>query len=227
MQQAASPMMLFARELRALLRAPYALIHIETHEEERALELIDRVATHEKRLLWDWSVTHGFGSEPNLPAESPNDALLKAFAQIESTTEHGIFVFKDTQSLLTDLITRRTLRELERHCALHGKTLIFISPTAFDFPEFAKELTRISMPLPDRDIIAREYDAVFSTDASSENSFQDLAREDLISGAMGLTRREAQRAFFRVHGQLLDARARNAKFDAQSAVLQEKQRMIG
>lgn len=230
MLQAASPTMLFARELRALLRAPYALIHLETHEEERALELIARVSAHEKRPLWDWSVTLGFGNEPNPPAQSPHDALLKAFSQIENTAEPGIFVFKDTQLLLTDLVVRRTLRELERHCALHGKTLLFISPTAMDFPEFARELTRISMPLPDRDIIAREYDVVFAPiTQNSENStnFQDIAREDLISGALGLTRREAQRAFSRVRNQLQDARARNTKFDAQSAVLQEKQRMIG
>ncbi len=233
MQQAASPMVLFARELRALLRAPYALIHLETHEEERALELIARIAAHEQRPLWDWSVTRGFGAEPE-PYQShpdPHAALQQAFTQIEATHEPGIFVFKDTQPLLDDLVLRRTLRELERNCARTGKTLIFISPTELNYPEFAKELTRISMPLPDREIIAREYDTIFASPLDpaedAPDPFQKLAREDLISGAMGLTQREVQRAFSRVRSQFLDALARNAKFDAQSAILQEKQRMIG
>ncbi|MBA2664433.1 MAG: AAA family ATPase [Bradymonadaceae bacterium] len=215
MQQAASPTVRFARELRALLRAPYALIHLETHEEERALELICQIGTREKRPVWDWSVTSGFGDEPA-------GDLDQAFAQIAATVECGIFVFKDANALLDNVVLRRRLRELESLCARTGKALIFLGPTALNYPEFAKELTRVVMPLPDRDIIGKQCLAVFEPE-----HFPEIDREDLVSGAMGLTQREAQRAFVRVRGQLEEARARNVALDVQASILQEKQRLIG
>ncbi len=44
----------FVRELRSLMRAPYALIHLETYEEERAGELIFMLANADGRPMWNW-----------------------------------------------------------------------------------------------------------------------------------------------------------------------------
>ena len=206
----------FVDELRALLRAPYTLIHIETHEEARAVDLVKRLAARDERPVWEWSITRGFGDD-----HSSGD-LMAALPEIESIDEAGIFVFKDAADLLEDPVTRRRLRETESHCASASKTLIFVGPTPIDHPEFAKDLTGLSLPLPDREIIRRQYEAVFPRD-----KFSDLPHESLIGGAMGLTQREAHRAFHRVRHQLLETRREGQPFDIEEAILHEKQRLVG
>ncbi|MFU8803894.1 MAG: AAA family ATPase [Bradymonadaceae bacterium] len=204
------------RELRSLLRAPYALIHIETHEEERAVDLIGRLVGRDDRPMWQWSATTGFGGEPS------DGNLWTALEQIESSEEKGVFMFKDIQPLLEDSLLRRRLREVEFHCARNGKTLIFVGPRAIDFDEFAKDLTRLSMPLPDREVIRLQYEAIFPVE-----HFADLPHDILIAGALGLTQREAHRAFHRVRHQLLEARSKKAEFDIEESILREKQRLVG
>ncbi len=211
-----SPHLRFMRELRALLRAPYAFLHIETHEEARAVDLVKRLAKRDSRPVWEWSVTRGFGG-----AHTDGD-FQKALAQVEEIDKEGIFIFKDAAHLLDDSLVRRHLRETETHCAKSSKTLVFVGPTPIRHPEFAKALTPLSLPLPDRGVISRQYDAVFPRD-----KFSGLPRESLIGGAMGLTQREAHRAFHRVRHQLLEARKDGEAFDAEEAILAEKQRLVG
>ncbi|MFB6352085.1 MAG: AAA family ATPase, partial [Bradymonadaceae bacterium] len=55
----------------------------------------------------------------------------------------------------------------------------------------------------------------------------DIDHDRLVTGALGLTAREAYRAFHRVRQQYHEALDRNALFDAEQAILSEKKRMIG
>ncbi len=206
----------FMRELRALLRAPYAFLHIETHEEARAVDLVKRLASRDNRPVWEWSITRGFGGE------SPTTDLRQALIQVEKIDEAGIFIFKDAADFLDDALMRRHLRETESHCAKTSKTLVFVGPTPIRHPEFAKDLTPLSLPLPDRTVIRRQYEAVFPPE-----KFPSLPQESLIGGAMGLTQREAHRAFHRVRHQLLEAQKRGEEFDVEEAMLSEKQRLVG
>ncbi len=203
------------RELQALLKAPYALLHIETHEEARAVDLVKRLAARDDRPVWEWSITSGFGDEPS-------GDLPSALAQIETIDEQGLFLFKDAAHLLDDAVVRRQLRETEAHCAKASKTLVFIGPTPIPHPELAKDLTPLSLPLPDREIIRRQYEAIFPPE-----KFASLPHESLVGGAMGLTQREAHRAFHRVRYQLLEARKDGEAFDPEEAILHEKQRLVG
>ena len=211
-----SPHLRFMRELRSLLRAPYALVHIETHEEARAVDLIKRLAARDDRPVWEWSITRGFGDD-----HSSGD-LMEALPHVETIGEPGIFIFKDAARLLDDPVVRRRLRETEAHCASNSKTIVFVGPTPIDYPEFSKDLTSLSLPLPDRTIIRRQYEAVFPP-----QKFSQLPHESLIGGAMGLTQREAHRAFHRVRHQLVEARNNNEQFDVEEAMLHEKQRLVG
>ena len=211
-----SPHLHFMRELWALLRAPYALLHIETHEEARAVDLVKRLALRDDRPLWEWSITGGFDGD----TEHPD--LMDALDQVEAIDEPGIFVFKDAGHLLEDAVIRRRLREVETHCATASKTLIFVGPTPIDHPEFAKALTPLSLPLPDRTIIRRQFEAIFDPE-----KFPDLPHDNLVGGAMGLTQREAHRAFVRLRHQLLEAKKKGQEFDVEAAILEEKQRLVG
>lgn len=216
-----SPHLRFMRDLSSLLRAPYALLHIETHEEARAIDLIKRLAAREERPVWEWSITTGFrgAGAPGAPEAAD---LASALDLAEAESGRGIFIFKDAAPVLSDPWMRRRLREAEALCSTQGKTLIFIGPTSIDHPDFAKDLTPLSLPLPDREIITRQYQAVFPPER-----YPGLPHERLIDGALGLTQREAHRAFLRVRAHLHEAAQAGVDFDIERAILQEKQRLVG
>ena len=103
-----------------------------------------------------------------------------------------------------------------------GKTVVFVGPTRVTGAELDKDVTRLSLPLPDRAAIRRECENVFSDD-----DYPNVDREPLVSGAMGLTAKEAYRAFHRVRVLYDEAVERNQAFDLSKAILEEKQRLVG
>jgi ATP-dependent 26S proteasome regulatory subunit len=211
----------FLRELRSLLRAPYALIHLQTFEEDRALSIVRRLADADSRPVLTWSPVTGFDGQP-----SEGD-INKAFDRIERETDPVIFVLKDVHSYLSGAplssnTVRRRLREMEGPCAAAHKTVVLLGPEKLDLRELQKDLAQISLPLPGREVIKRECDIVFPAD-----QFKYVDHDALVSGAMGLTSREAFRAFHRVRQQYEEALERNQPFDIAESILREKQRLIG
>lgn len=209
-------MNMFVRELRALIRAPYVWIELQTSEEERALSVLDQLARTLQLPLYDWSETHGFDRSPH------HGDIKTALDQIEAFGEPAIFVFKDAQGALEDRWARRRLRELGAICAQQHKSIIFINTQKLDLPELDKELTRLFMPLPNRAMIQAECEQIFLAP-----TFSPADHQALISGAMGLPLKVATRAFYRVLQQHEEATARNALFDLEGAILREKQRLLG
>lgn len=207
----------FVRELRSLLRAPYAFIHLDTFEEDRAIEMLRELAEADGRELLQWSAVTGFGGDAS------SGEVLDALKIIESSQRNAVFVLKDVaQAINASPLAQRRLREIEGPCAAFGKTVVFVGPTDLEPVELAKDVTRIALPLPDRAAIRRECDQVF--DAADGAS---VDRDALVSGAMGLTAREAHRAFHRIRALLEEATRRNQPFDVARAMLSEKQRLVG
>ena len=205
----------FFRELRSLLRAPYPLIQLKTYEEDRAVSLLERLANVDERAVRDWSPIVGFGGGK---AASPSDAI----DHVEAVETSDVIAFRGGHHLFDEPIVRRELRELADHASQAGKSLVFITPLRVEAPELDKELAVISMPLPSREVLARECKDVFP-----DADYPDIDNQRLVTGALGLTAREANRAFHRVRQQRDEARERNALFDAEQAILSEKKRMIG
>jgi hypothetical protein len=204
----------FLRELRSLLRAPYALIHLQTFEESRALSLIRRLAKADERPVFTWSAITDFDGSPG------DGDLGKALERIARSSKPGVFVLEDVHETLDEARTRRRLREICRDDS-DDKTIILLGPTRIDARELDKDLVRIAMPLPGREVVSDACEHVFG------DLDDGLDRDALISGAMGLTEREASRAFHRVRQLYEEALDRNAPFDLGQAILQEKQRLIG
>lgn len=206
----------FVRELRSLLTTPYAFIHLETFEEDRALGLLSELAEGRGRSLREWSEVTGFDGHPT------DGGILSALKVIESAQRPDIFVLKDVSRFFEDPVVRRRLREIEAACAVFGKTVIFLGSERLHPIELQKDITHIAMPLPDRESLTRECDAVFPLE-----SFPDLDRGALVSGGMGLTVREAHRAFHRVRYQYEQALKKNAPFDLERSILREKAQLVG
>lgn len=206
----------FLRELRSLLRAPYPLIHLQTFEEERALGIVSALARADARPLLTWSALRNFEGRPH---DEPLGEVLDALLRRE---DPAIVVFQDVYELLEDARIRRQLREMEGQLSATGKTLVLLGPLWVDGRELQKDLTHIAMPLPGRQVIRRDCQIVFPP-----AEFPHLERDTLVDGAMGLTARQAFRAFHRVRSQYEEAMERNQPFDLETSILREKQRLIG
>ncbi|MFP4597120.1 MAG: AAA family ATPase [Persicimonas sp.] len=205
----------FVRELRSLLRAPYALIHLQTFEEARALSILGGLAEADGRAVYTWSAVTGFEGKPS------EGNLSGALDRIERAIRPAVFVLEDVHELLQAPSIRRRLREMEAALAAADKTIVFVGPEKIEPRELSKDLAHIALPLPGRQVIRAECEKVFPSD-----DFEYLDRDALVSGAMGLTSREAFRAFHRVRQQYDEALERNQPFDIEQSILREKQRLI-
>jgi hypothetical protein len=231
-----SPHAQFFRELRSLLRAPYALIHLQTFEEERALSILRALAESDDRALLSWSPLTDFDGSPTDASQTNSGqttagqttagqttaGFVDALDRVIAEPDPAVFVFKDVHDLLGEPAVRRRLREMEGHCAAARKTLVLLSPLRIEARELQKDLTHIELPLPGREVIRRDCDIVFP-----QAQFPHIERDALVDGAMGLTARQAFRAFHRVRQQYEEALERNQPFDLETSILREKQRLIG
>lgn len=204
----------FVRELRSLLRAPYAFVHLETFEEDRALALLRELAEADGREVREWSAVTAFDGRES------SGVIFDALKIVESSQANAVFVLKDAARFFEDPLARRRLRELEAPAAMFSKTVVFLGPGRIEAHELTKDVTRISMPLPDRDVLAREATTIFE-------GARNFDVDAVVSGSMGLTAREAHRAYHRVRLQWDEAQRKNAVFDVERSILREKQQLVG
>jgi hypothetical protein len=97
MQEPQPEAMSDCRDLQLLIRSHVPLLVVETHDENRARELLTRLAIKEALPLFVWSVTDGlqrlgFGELPAAEALLEPDAALKS---IKAHREAGLFVLCD------------------------------------------------------------------------------------------------------------------------------------
>ncbi len=143
-------------DIRLLIRSGTPLVVIETHEENRAVELFQHVLVDVLRPLYRWSVTRGlrrldidtadFGTDPHREPEG----LLKHIALV---TEPSIFLLLDFHPYLREPLNVRKLREIVlRHDTLEH-TVVLISPELKLPPELQFHAARLELSLPDRDTL--------------------------------------------------------------------------
>ncbi len=213
------PYSAFIQKLRALLQAPYTFIEILTYEEDRALSILRSLGKHLNREVKEWSAVTGFEGSPS------NGDFVQALRHIESAPLNHIFVLKDCEAFFNDETTVRRLRELESNCAALSKTIIFLGPVPINQEKLSKDLTRLLLPLPDREAIMREFEKVF-VDLLMTQDPNPIDPNSIVQGAMGLTVKEAHRAFHRLKVQFLESREKNTFFDIERAILEEKKQLV-
>src|SRR5215510_13919959 len=103
-----------SEELKLLIRSRHPVIAIDTADEERAVELVRRVAKEIDRPLFEWSSTTGLCR--TLPSHAgpitQTESVKHALAFARETGELAIFLFKDLADYLKDPLLVRTLRDV-------------------------------------------------------------------------------------------------------------------
>ena len=218
-------------ELDTLIRARYPIIYVVSWEEARVEEVVLEVAAKRQKRVFEWSCTTGL-----VPAGGPvpvgrqvHAATRDPLAALEEVLEHvdpALFLFKDLHPFLDrshPAVVRR-LKEVA-HQLKHGpKTLILVSPTVEIPTELEKEITLLSVPLPERedldDLLGRIAEEVRGQPQVSVD-LDAAGRERLLTAALGLTLGEAENVFARIL-----VRERRLSADHVRLVFGEKQQII-
>lgn len=220
----------FASDLELLIRARYPLIYILTSEEIRAGEIVADIASHRQKRLYEWTCTGGLvPAGTSVQSRQRNPATrdpLVALDQVLEQVEPAIFLFKDFHPYLTrnHPTILRKLRDIALHLKNSHKTLLFLSPT-LELPiELEKETTVLNLPMPDRNDLKDLLQRILQDLAAHRQvqfELDELNRDRLVDGALGLTLGEAENVFARLlvkYGRLGG--------DLVADVMAEKQQLI-
>ena len=143
------------RDLQLLIRSHVPLLVVETHDENRARELLTRLAIKEALPLFVWSVTDGlqrlgFAELPTAEALLEPDAVLKS---IKAHREAGLFVLCDIHPYLADPRIVRLLKDVALRYREVAHTLVLLSHRLAIPAELARLAARVELSLPDEEEI--------------------------------------------------------------------------
>jgi ATP-dependent 26S proteasome regulatory subunit len=185
------------QELCALLRSRFPVILVESHEEPRLLELLQKAANLENQVLMTWSITTGIRRHGRDEAIYQTNDLLDALKHIDKTAQNGLYVLCDAHPGFKDPVAMRLVREIALSHAKTARTLIFISPRLDDMPPEVLRLSAHFHPLmPSRDDIrgivneeARRYEQQSGEKPRSDRHSLEM----LIMHLLGMEQEDVRR----------------------------------
>ncbi|MFI4852125.1 ATP-dependent zinc metalloprotease FtsH [Gimesia chilikensis] len=178
--------------LELLIRSGNPFISIETLDEQRAQEVVQKVARGLKMTLYEWSATSGLCKSDHgklKPALVPGGKPDQALSFIHQNTDADIILFKDLGAYCRDSVVNRMLRDLMQTC--HDKKSTFILVDAFPLPDEIKRFTvRYEIGWPDAD----ELSAVI------KQTYNRIKRESDSEITARLTRHEMEQLVLTLRG---------------------------
>jgi len=208
-------------ELDRLLRAPYGVVLLVSHEEGRVLRAIETVA-RALGIEANTDAPYRLAAEPGV---SPEYAMLEHLQELLSTASaNEAYIYLDPHSLLSDPRIVRKWREVAARLESCGATALWLSPSARVPLELEADVRVYDVPLPDPFELSQIVEQVLL-----ERDLEYAAEQRTMMGeaARGLTAREAYRAVSRA---LLDWEATGAEVLAAGGsvapIIAEKKRLI-
>lgn len=214
------------------IKARYAVLVIESFEEERVILELQHLANDIGHCLYTWNSTEGIKHNGNVVDGKVVD--LKAaidFCEVKANdkTTKNLFVFCDAHNYLTEKsnpIYRRRLKDFAINIRNKGYTCncIIISPTFEISTDLQKEVTILDFPLPSKDEV-REIITKFVNSYRGVKGVtidvDDNLLERFVDISLGLTSLEIENCLSRalVNDRCLD------KNDLKT-ILNEKKQII-
>ena len=224
----------FSKSLTDYIKARYAVLVIESFEEERVLGELQAIARGINHELFIWNSTDGvtYANGNSASQEKTLDftaALKFCENRAKEQDSRNIFVFCDADGYLNNkapAVNRRRLRDFAINIRKKGyvSNCIIIAPTFEITTDLQKEVTLIDFPLPSRE----EVKAIISVFLDQYRSVQgvtiDVNNELLdkfVDASIGLTKLEIDNCLAR-------ALVSNRRIDASDlkGILAEKKQII-
>ncbi len=167
-----------------------------TWVEERAGEVLGRIAERLGKALYFWSCSQGFEGERLHVSDAENP--LTALGYVAESPERAIFVFRDLHPHLKDFHVVRRLRDIVAELRRSYKTVILLSPQLVIPIELEKDVTVVDFPLPDVDELKALLGGFLKRVGERPGVQVELSEElmeRVAQSATGLTMKEAESVF--------------------------------
>ena len=195
--------MQYKKELMNYLKARYALLVVESFEEERVIGEIGLIAKEINHTMYVWNSTEGVMLNGSVIGEKTFD-LKQAIDYCESKAKEKdskcLFVFCDAHNYLdtkSNPVYRRRLKDFAMNIRNKGYkcNCILISPSFEINNDLQKEITIVDFPLPDRDEVKR----IISNNIAGYKGIPGVTidvnpqvLEKFVDASIGLTRLEIE-----------------------------------
>ena len=185
-------------DLQARIRSGYPVLWLRTYEEDRWEGLLASMAEELEYGVVTWTST--VGAAPAISGVSTTD-LYEFLNSIDQYPEEHLFLLKDVHLSLTDPRVIRRVRDLLPQLTARRQAILCIGPVEQIPIEWIKDVTLIELPIPSLDEMREELASVLS-ECSPALEVDSRQEEHMAKAVMGLTAREARKAFARaLHGR--------------------------
>ena len=142
------------KELESLLAARMPVVAIESHEEAKVLQMMERFAALNQRPLWTWSVTSGLKRVNAIEAAYNTTRIEDALRHIEKSPSNAIYLFLDAHRFIEDPVVLRQLKDIAAAAERTHRMLVFLSAKLEIPPEIDRITARLRPALPDAQRVA-------------------------------------------------------------------------
>lgn len=184
------------RDLALLLKSRFPIVVIETHEEARALKLLETITNQEQWPLHAWSVADGLRRVMPPEAEHETHELTAALRCIDKSIAMGVYVLLDAHPFLDDPLNQRLVKEIARDYHKVPRTLVFVGPRLDLPPDLRRLSARFDLKLADADAIRRvlrEEAALWRAEGGGELRGDADATRMLVQHLAGMPVDDARR----------------------------------
>lgn len=141
------------RDLALIIKSRFPLVLMETCEEVRMMQLLERVANLEGRPLFVWSIADGIRRVPRTDVITQTYEFQAALRHIDKTPQNGIYIMLDAQPHFEDPVNVRLVKEIAQEYYKTARTLVFLSQQIEIPPDLQRMSARFSLPLSTADEI--------------------------------------------------------------------------
>jgi AAA+ superfamily predicted ATPase len=209
-------------QLDTYLRARFTLLLLSTKEEERALNILKKLAEETHRPALSWDSVEGF-QWLSLSAGAPPTGRdpITALEMLEKSDYQGLFILKDFHESWNNPQVKRKLRNVAQRLKYSQKSLLITAPTSQVPPELQDLTVVVDFPPPEENELGDVFDTLTQLPNIKVN-LTPLGKEKLIQAALGLSAAQARRVF----SKAIVAGSGEINDKAIDLVTQEKKQII-
>ena len=185
-------------DISLLFRSHTPILVLETHEEDRALELLNEIAVNTGSPIFKWSVANGMQRlDLQLDPQAHLKEPAKVLQHINSANFDGVYALLDFHPYLEDPVNVRLLKELALKMSGTSSKLVLVSHKIRVPPEVKKMAVNIELSMPNEDelmeIVKKEASDHARQNSNLRVSSDRRVLQRLIGNLKGLTFNDARR----------------------------------
>ena len=198
----------FRKNITNYIRARYAILVIESHEEERVIEELQSVASDINHSFYVWNSSEGVKYDGKVADARTKDlgvAIDFCESKAKNLSSKSLFVFCDAQLFLTgnaNPVYRRRLKDFAINIRNKGYNCncIIIAPNFEVTNDLQKEVTLLSFPLPTKEEVRKvitDFIAPYRNVDGISIDVDDKLLERYVEVSLGLTKLEIENCLSR------------------------------